>query len=121
MGKQLLSNSSPFNNVNNVYPMNYPPYMNINNNMCLKNNCNTVFNQFYVFNNNMVNNGSNNINSCYNNSSYFQSCNGNNYIPSMYQNYDMRYCNYNNKGMTQGQNINKHFLLRRIQKRPNHS
>ena len=105
MGKQLLSNSSPFNNVHNVYPMNYSPYMNINNNMCLNNNCNTLYNQFYVLNNNMVNNGSNNINSCYN-SSYFQSCNGNNYTPSMYQNYNMRYCNYNNKGMMQGQNIN---------------
>ena len=88
MGNQLLSNSSPFNNVHNVYPMNYSPYMNINNNMCLNNNCNTVYNQFYVLNNNMVNNGSNNINSCYN-SSYFQSCNGNNYTPSMYQNYDI--------------------------------
>ena len=102
MDKHLLSNVSQFQNRNpNI---NYNPYQNNNNNMYLTNgnNCNTVFNQFYVLNNNT----NDCINSGYGNSNYFH--NMNNYVPNnnIYHGFDMRFCNYNNANQYINNNIN---------------
>ena len=70
MDKHLLGNMHQFQN---RFPNNnYNPYQN-NNSMYFTNgnNCNTVFNQFYVLNNN-TNHG---INTGYGNPNYFQNMN----------------------------------------------
>ena len=64
------------------------------------NNCNDYYNNMYMLNNSsLLNNNSNNINNCYNDS-YFHQVPNNNYIPNLYQNFDIRFYNYsNNIGM----------------------
>lgn len=101
MDKHLLGNMHQFQN---RFPNNnYNPYQN-NNSMYFTNgnNCNTVFNQFYVLNNN-TNHG---INTGYGNPNYFQ--NMNNYVPNnnIYHCFDMRNYNYNNANQFINNNIN---------------
>ena len=89
MDKHLLCNVSQKRNPN----INYNPYQN-NNNMYLTNgnNCNTVFNQFYVLNNNT----NHCINSGYSTPRYIPNMNSYAHNNNIYQGFDMRFCNYNN-------------------------